>query len=57
MKIKWLKGNQYHNEFGFLTAGTVLNVPSEVGKNWIESGHAEEVKPKRKSEKEVKEDG
>ena len=53
MRIRWLKENQYHSELGLLEADAVLTVPNKTGAKWIKSGHAEEVKPAKKSKKEV----
>lgn len=57
MKIKWLKEQSYHPEYGLLEVGKTYDVPASIARTWIESGHAEEVRPSRgKSKEEVKDD-
>ncbi len=50
MKIRWLKNRQYSPKYGTLDGEIDTkerNIPDEVARNWIDSGDAEEIKPKR----------
>lgn len=56
MKILWLGNRQYSPRYGTLEGEIDTkkrNIPDKVARKWIDSGHAEEIKPKKvpKSEK------
>lgn len=55
MKILWLGARQYSPRYGTLE-GVIdtkkRNIPDKVAQKWIDSDHAEEVKPKKASKSE-----
>jgi len=59
MKIIWKRERQYHDKIGLIETGQELDsdkcgVDISVFRNWVDTGWAEEIRPKKVKTEEVK---